>query len=205
MHKTLRELTDGVHFSGDIITDMVELQTIHNHLNVAEHCIRVANEAHQLAEKFGSEPEKAYIAGLLHDISDIIPLGQAVSAAREFGLDVLPEEISCPMSLHQRLSVIVAREVFNVKDEAILRAIECHTTLKAHATLLEKIVFIADKIEWDQPRENPYLSGIKKQLEISLDSAVFYYVNCLWQDRENLFVIHPWLIDAYKDLSTQFQ
>ncbi len=204
MYKILERLTRDIKFTGDIVTDTTNLQTAHDHLNVAEHCMRVAGEAQQLARKFGADTEKARLAGLLHDISDIIPLSKAVNAAREFGLNVLPEEIHCPMILHQRLSVVVARELFNITDDEILGAIECHTTLKANATLLEKIVFISDKIQWDQPGENPYLSGIRENLDKSLDAAVFYFINCLWLDRENLMVIHPWLVDAFKELSCQF-
>jgi predicted HD superfamily hydrolase involved in NAD metabolism len=168
---------------------------------VAEHCLRVSAEAVRLARRFGADPEKACIAGLLHDISDIIPLDQAVHAAREFGIALFPEEESCPAILHQRLSVTVAREVFHITDAEILGAIECHTTLKAYPTLLEKIVFIADKIEWDQPRENPYLKGILEHIHESLDGAVYYFVDQLWQQRQSLMVLHPWLKEAYEDLS----
>ena len=199
MRHILYEIIKGIQLTGDLESDMLALQTATGHANVAEHCQRVSVEAAKLAERFGADPEKARIAGLLHDISDIIPLEHAVAAAREFGLKLFLEEEQFPMILHQRLSVFVAREVFHVKDVEILSAIECHTTLKANANLLDKIVFIADKLEWDQPRENPYLSGIRAALEVSLDDGVFYYVNALWQDRENLMVLHPWLKQAYED------
>jgi predicted HD superfamily hydrolase involved in NAD metabolism len=201
MHPILKDLIEGIPLTGDIAHDMVVLQTATGHANVAEHCQRVSAEAVRLAERFGADSDKARIAGLLHDISDIIPLSQAVHAAREFGLKLFPEEEHFPMILHQRLSVVVAQQVFHVKDAEVLGAIECHTALKANANLLEKIVFIADKIEWDQPRENPYLAGIQAALADSLDSSLFFYVNALWQDRENLMVLHPWLKDAYEDFS----
>jgi predicted HD superfamily hydrolase involved in NAD metabolism len=200
MHPILEVLTRNNHFTRNITLDMVALQQAHGHPNVAEHCLRVSAEAVRLARRFGADPEKARIAGLLHDISDIIPLDQAVHAAREFGIAIFPEEESCPAILHQRLSVTVAREVFHVDDAEVLGAIECHTTLKPHPTLLEKILFIADKIEWDQPRENPHLKGVLEYIHKSLDSAVYYFVDRLWQERESLMVLHPWLQDAYEDL-----
>ncbi|OLF95341.1 Hydrolase (HAD superfamily) [Bacillus licheniformis] len=34
------------------------------------------------------------------------------------------------MIIHQKLSKVMARDLFQVADEDILNAIECHTTLK---------------------------------------------------------------------------
>ena len=61
-------------------------------------------------------------------------------------------------------------------------------------------MFVADKIEWDQTGEPPYLHQITKQLDISLNHAAFEYINYLWKQRDNLRVIHPWLSDAYYEL-----
>ena len=48
--------------------------------------------------------------------------------------------------LHQRISTIIANEKFDIKDQDILSAIECHTTLKKDANDYDKAVFLADKI-----------------------------------------------------------
>jgi putative nucleotidyltransferase with HDIG domain len=130
MHPILNDLIQGISLSGNIEQDMLALQTATGHANVAEHCQRVSAEAMRLAKQFGADLEKARIAGLLHDISDIIPLSGAVVAGKKFGLKLFPEEERFPMILHQRLSVVVAREVFHVEDAEILSAIECHITLK---------------------------------------------------------------------------
>jgi HD superfamily phosphohydrolase YqeK len=98
------------------------------------------------------------------------------------------------------LSVVLAREVFGVRDETVLSAIGCHTTLKAGASHLDKVVFIADKIAWDQPGQPPYLDELLAGLERSLDEGVFVYINYLWAQRATLKVVHPWLVDAYEAL-----
>jgi len=77
-----------------------------------------------------------------------------------------------------------------------LSAIECHTTLKANAGLLDKIVFIADKIAWDQDGQPPYIRKVSKAMDQSLDAGVLVYLNFLWERRSQLQIIHPWFVDA---------
>ena len=81
-----------------------------------------------------------------------------------------------------------------------LSAIACHTTLRAGATLLDKVLFVADKLEWDQEGKPPYLSGMRGMLERSLDEAALFYLDYLWQRRVTLPVVHPWMIEARQQL-----
>ena len=100
----------------------------------AEHCAAVAAKAKWLAEMFDGDPLKAELGGYLHDISAVIPAEKRIRFAYSQKVDVLAEEEQCPMIIHQKLSVVIAREVFDITDIEVLRAIECHTTLKAGAT-----------------------------------------------------------------------
>lgn len=54
----------------------------------------------------------------------------------------------------------MAEEVFHIKDQEILSAIECHTTLKPKSRLLDKVLFISDKISWEIPGDHEYLLEI---------------------------------------------
>ena len=66
------------------------------------------------------------------------------------------------MIIHQKLSKVIAKEIFKVDDEEILNAICCHTTLRKHATKMDLVLFVADKIEWDQNGAPPYLAEVKR-------------------------------------------
>lgn len=66
----------------------------------------------------------------MHDISGVIPNEKRIAAAEALGIDILPEERIFPMIIHQKLSKVMARDLFQVADQDILNAIECHTTLK---------------------------------------------------------------------------
>lgn len=188
--------------SDNLRRDMAQFLQRHGHPATAGHCARVAAEARRLATRFGADEPAAEAAGLLHDISVVIPNEERIAAARGLGVAVLPEEETFPMIIHQKLSVVLARDLFSVTDGATLSAIGCHTTLKAEASLLDKVVFIADKIAWDQPGTPPYLDDLLPALERSLEHGVFVYLDYLWQQRATLRVVHPWLVDAHRELAT---
>jgi HD superfamily phosphohydrolase YqeK len=139
-------------------------------------------------------------AGYLHDISAVIPNDRRIKSAQDYDLEILPAEFNCPMILHQKLSVVLARQVFGISDDAVLSAVGCHTTLKAKASDLDKVVFLADKIAWDQEGVAPYLSSVLEALKESLDAAVMVYLEYLWAQRESLAVVHPWFVEAREDL-----
>jgi predicted HD superfamily hydrolase involved in NAD metabolism len=200
-NELLTQLVEGIQLTGDVRSDVTTFLTHHDHSKTLDHCMRVAAKAKRLAAQFGADELEAQTAGWLHDISTVFPAEQRTQIARQLGLDVLAEEAAAPMIVHQRLSAVMAREIFGVTNEAVLSAIECHSTLKANASVLDKVVFIADKIEWDQPGGSPYLKEVLAALEQSLDQAVLCYLHYLWQRRDTLPVVHPWFVDAYEQLS----
>jgi predicted HD superfamily hydrolase involved in NAD metabolism len=154
-----------------------------------------------MAIRFGADADAAETAGWLHDVSAVIPNERRVELAEQLGLDVLPEERALPMITHQRLSRVFARELFGVTAEPVLSAIGCHTTLKAPSSQLDRIVFVADKIAWDQPGRPPYYDDIVAAACRSIDDGARCYLSYLWQRREMLAVVHPWFVAAYQDLA----
>lgn len=166
----------------------------------ATHCGQVAVEARRLARRYGLDAEAAEAAGLLHDISAVIPNSERLQVAEELGLVILDAERALPMIVHQRLSVVLAEELFGVTDPVTLSAIGCHTTLQQDASALDRAVFVADKIRWDQPGDPPYLSEIVAAIADSLEAGAFCYLDYLFQRSTGLKVVHPWAWDAYVQL-----
>ena len=197
----LNHLIAELTLTGNLQQDVAVFLTHHGCPKTAGHCVAVATEARRLAARFGEDETPAYMAGLLHDVSAIFPPPKRAEIAHQLGVAVLPEEEPFPMIIHQKLSVVVSRECFGVTDEAVLSAIGCHTTLKAGASRLDKVVFIADKIAWDQPGTPPYLEELLGGLIHSLDAGVLVYLQHLWDQRETLKVVHPWFVAAYDELS----
>lgn len=194
------EVTKNFQFSGDIKKDSQNLLIKYQQFVTAEHSLRVAEKAKNLAIKYGIDKSSAEIAGLLHDISGIYPNDTRLQVAQALGLNIFEEERVLPLILHQRISRVMAEELFNIHNDEILSAIGCHTTLKAKASKLDMVLFVADKIEWDKEGIPPYLSEIEKGLSVSLECGAFSYINYILDDSKSLKVIHPWLIEAYKFL-----
>jgi predicted HD superfamily hydrolase involved in NAD metabolism len=194
-------LRQGVAFTGDVSKDVPAFLCHHGCPRTASHSSQVANEAERIARLFGVDEGLASMAGWLHDVSAVVPPAERAEAARELGLEVLPEEEAHPMIVHQKLSMVLARELFGVSDPGVLSAVGCHTTLKRDASPLDKVVFVADKIAWDQQGVPPYLEAILEALDRSLDEAALVYLRWMRERRHELKVVHPWLRDAYEALS----
>lgn len=199
MHPILTELTTGFSFSGEIRTDAPTFLTYHECPRTAAHVGMVAQEARRIAMLMGADPDAAEAAGWLHDISACFPTADRADIAHTLGLEVLPEEERFPLIVHQKLSGVLAKELFGVTNPEVLSAIECHTTLRANPSLLDKVVFVADKIEWDGVGIPPYRERLLKALDRSLDDAVRFYLRYMWESG-TLKVVHPWLRDASLDI-----
>ncbi len=197
LQATITAYLPPFHLSGLVRRDVPAYLLHFGFAHTAKHCAGVASEAKQLAPRFGADPEAAEASGWLHDVSAVVPDDQRIGLAENLGLDILPEERSLPMILHQKLSAVFARDIFGIQDAAILSAIGCHTTLKAGASTLDKIVFLADKIRWDQPGTPPYQAELLAALEHSLPEALDFYLRYRWERREMMPVIHPWFEAAY--------
>jgi HD superfamily phosphohydrolase YqeK len=67
---------------------------------------------------------------------------------------------------------------------------------------LDKVVFLADKIAWDQPGKPPYLDALEAVLYgmPSLDAPIKVYCDYLWAHQDSQFVAHPWFVDVSRSL-----
>ena len=199
-HPTLKALRAGFSPRGWINEDVPTFLVLNDCKRAAAHCANVARAAYQLAERFGADPLAAEAGGWLHDVSAVWPNDQRLAAADTLGVVVLPAERTAPFIVHQKLSVVLAREIFDVRDAKVLSAVGCHTTLKAGASLLAKVVFIADKLAWDEPYNAPWHPALRSALERSLDEGCRVYLRYLWEQRDKLAVFHPWTEEACREL-----
>ena len=197
----IQQLTSGVVFTGRLEQDIPALLGHHDCHRTAVHTAAVAAEASRLAKMAGQNPNQAEQAGWLHDISAVIPPDDRIAAAKAWSVPVLPQEEAFPLIVHQKLSAYMAQWIFGVSDNEVLDAIGCHTTLRAHATELDTVIFVADKIKWDLDNDPPYLDSLLDALSVSLDAAAYAYVDYMWRRRHELRVIHPWLIEAHEYLA----
>jgi predicted HD superfamily hydrolase involved in NAD metabolism len=201
VHPALAGLVDCWVRTGDLQRDVTALLERHACFRILEHTTRVARLCRQLARQWGEDETAAEFTGWLHDVGGVVPVSERERLAETLGLEIVSEERMAPLLLHQKLSATMAREAFAIEDIAILTAIGCHTTLRRDASVLDKILFISDKLEWDQDGEPPYWEQVAGVVERSLDEAAWWYLDYLWAQRDTLAAIHPWLIEAHQQLS----
>jgi predicted HD superfamily hydrolase involved in NAD metabolism len=191
---------------GDLPQDVAAFFKANGYLKTLDHSVLVAAEALRLAVRFGVDPVKANHSGWLHDISAVFLDSERVKVAEELGLELLVEERINPVVVHQKISAVMAQEIFNVQDEEILAAVGHHTTLRARATQLELVLFVADKTAWDQEGTPVYLAELQAALETSLEKAALVYLHSLWERRDHLpGPLHPWAMAAMGDLEKTIQ
>ena len=135
-----------------------------------EHSKGVEELAVRLAEKWGADPEKARIAGLLHD--------SAKNADKEQSLKVIEKmnagmEIKASPSLwHGPVGAYLLKDDYGVCDEEIYDAVYYHTVGKANMSLLTKIIYIADALEPGRDAYAEWTAACRKKAFENLDEAL---------------------------------
>lgn len=185
--------------TGDIRADIKELLLANKKDNTYNHVIGVADINREIARKFNLDQEKCVISGFLHDISAILSPEDMLKYSKQnnFKIDIAEEKY--PFLLHQRISKVIAKEVFKVDDIDILSAIQCHTTLKSSPSKYDMALFIADKLSWDQDGVPPFYDLVRSALEVSLEKASLAYINFIMENGMVLFP-HTWFLDARRCL-----
>jgi predicted HD superfamily hydrolase involved in NAD metabolism len=193
------EWTKGIELGHGLRNDVREFLTAHSRLGTLRHVELVAEEAMRLAKRFGADPAAAEQAGLIHDISAVIPYDRRLEVAKAWNMPYLPVEAEYPLLLHQGLSVVLARKIFGIKDEAILTAVGCHTTLRPGSTRLDQVLFLADKIAWDHGELPPYLTELTDALDRSLADACRFFLEYLSINASG--PVHPWVSAALDEFN----
>ena len=134
------------------------------------HSLNVAEECRKLALKYGEDPDKAYFAGLLHDICKEIPDEQQKKIVIESGFSVCREELDTKSLWHAIAGAYFIKTRFSVEDIDILNSVRFHTVGRAGMTRLEEIVYLGDLISAD--RDYKDVDKMRKIAYTSLNSAM---------------------------------
>jgi predicted HD superfamily hydrolase involved in NAD metabolism len=133
-----------------------------------EHVLRVVAGAQRLARRHGIDEERATVAALGHDLLRAAPPNELLARAEAAELELLPVERESPVLLHGPLSALVMAERFGVDDADVLDAARYHTTARAGMSQLERLLFVADKIEPTKVEGRPALAEASLLAEESL-------------------------------------
>ena len=160
------------------------------------HSLSVADKALELIKDHNLkiDPNKAEIAGIIHDYAKFLTMDEYFELVKEFGLDTEILDSNFKV-LHAVLGPYIIKKELGIDDEEILSAIKFHTTGKPNMKPLEEVIFLADFVE--DRREGVDLIrqvakiNIKKAVALALD----FTLNKVLKLNTNL---HPDTLKAYQ-------
>jgi len=132
--------------------------------------MNVAKAAKELADIYGCDKEKAYLAALLHDITKEFTKEQHFELIEKGNVKLTEIERTTQSLWHSITAPVYARLNVGIEDEDILNAIRYHTTGRENMSTFEKIIFTADCISDD--RSYPELDEVRSLAFTDLDAAV---------------------------------
>ena len=137
--------------------------------NRVNHVLGCRDTAVELAKRWGVDETDAARAGILHDITKALdgPLQLTLCAA--YGTILSDFSRRYPKTLHALTGSLVARRIFGEND-AVVAAIESHTTGKAAMNMLEKIIYVADYMEPN--RDFPGVETLRELAFSDMDGAL---------------------------------
>jgi predicted HD superfamily hydrolase involved in NAD metabolism len=175
------------------------------------HSIRVAECGLSLSQRFGGDPWKIQLAGLLHDGAKEMSNQELLTISQAANLLTDPAELANPSILHGPVAAWLAQTQWGIQDPVILQAIQYHTTGAAKLSLEARIVFLADLIE-----PNRQFQGVeilrtlaKQELNVAILEAIdqtFVYLGKKKQPvHQGMVACRQWLLTTMNDEGIEFR
>lgn len=136
------------------------------------HTLAVARHAASLAARHDLNPQRAALAGILHDCGRAIPVTRLAAFIRRNRIQVPALAQTArqqPILLHAHASAFRARKLYGVDDPAVLSAIRKHTLGDAVMDPLDRLLYTADASSAD--RSYPGVGGIRAAARRNLDEG----------------------------------
>lgn len=164
-----------------------------------EHSKAVSLKAMELARLYGEDQEKAYVAGLLHDIMKNLTEQEQLLFFASSAIMLTDVEKASPKVWHAISGAEFIKSALNITDSEIINAVRFHTTGRSGMSTLEKIIYIADLTSAD--RKYPDVDILREIVQKDLDEAVIYALrHTIMSLAKKNQPIHPDTICAFNEL-----
>ena len=135
------------------------------------HTLGVVEMSEKLAKIYNANIEKCKVAALLHDICKEMNMEYIKNSCKKNFINELSEEdLENNEILHGFAGAYYVKNELGINDKEILNAIKYHTVGAKDMTLLKKIVYIADAIEYG--RNYPSVVEIREETFKNLDKGI---------------------------------
>jgi nicotinate-nucleotide adenylyltransferase len=167
------------------------------------HTMNVAKECRKLAKRYGEDPQRAYFAGMVHDICKEDDRQQQYEWAVQSQMDFCPEEAASYKVWHGVAGAYFLRTQLGVTDEAILYAVRFHTIARSGMSMLEKIVYLGDMIS--EERSYTGVEVMRQTCYEDLNLGMLYALREAMrkQLKRNALIPH-FTLEAYNEYTRMF-
>ena len=138
-----------------------------------EHSLLTGEAARLLAKRYNYDEEIAYAVGISHDIAKDFSDDENKYWIHKYNLDERLLDNDYKKMIHADIGALVCKEWFNFNDE-MCNAIKYHTVANEEMSLLDKIIFIADKIGRNDIPED--LKDLKDIALNNIDEAIVVFL-----------------------------
>ncbi len=163
------------------------------------HSVNVSKAAVKLAEKYGADPEKAELAGILHDSCKEIDKDEMLQIILGGGIILDDTEKASSKLWHAIAGSVYVRDALGIEDEDVINSIRYHTTGRSGMSLLEKIIFTADFIS--EERSYDGVDIMREKAFNNLEDAMLFGLKFTISDLASRELpIHPNAIMCYNEI-----
>ena len=168
------------------------------------HTKNVKKMAVKLARRWGTDPEKAAMAAILHDSAKELPKQELLQIFADNAIIAENAPARPSPVWHGIAAAILAETQWGITDPEILSAIRCHTTGKPGMSKLDKIIYLADMTSAE--RDWSGVNKLRKLERNDLDAAMLVALK-----QTNDFVLSqgkpldPMSKAAYEDIHAQVE
>ena len=164
------------------------------------HSLGVAKKAVELAKIYGVQEETAKKVGIAHDIAKEMTDQEMIEYAKANNIRIDEIETVRPSLLHGKIGADIAAKKYGFTED-MLNAIKWHTTGRKNMSMLEKIIYVADKTEENRKGTRFNLEKSRELSTQNIDETLIFLMNeFITNNVKNEWLIHPETINARNEL-----
>ena len=164
------------------------------------HSVGVAKKAVELAKIYGVDEEIAKKIGIAHDVAKEMTDEEMLKYAISNNIEIDEIESAKPSLLHGKIGADIALKKYGFTND-MANAIKWHTTGRENMSMLEKIIYVADKTEENRKGTRFNLEKSRELSTQNIDETLIFLMNeFITYNVKNEWLIHPETIKARNDL-----
>lgn len=179
-----------------IVKDLKEILSENRYL----HCISTMKKASQMAKEYNEDEQIVMLTAVAHDIAKEMTNEELIEYATKNNVKLNEVDKMATMVLHGKIGADIVEKKYGFTKE-MKDAIYYHSTGRANMTVLDKIIFLADKSEDRRIGEDA--DKLRKLIQQEgLDKAILWDIDYYTIPRtiEKTKVIHTECINTRNDI-----